>query len=149
MEFLSLQLEATSDVEIPVRSWEKVTLAADKVVGLLWDSGRVSLRIITPASMRALNKQFRGNDADTDVLSFPANENNGYLGDIALNWTAVCTQAKNNSSCPDCEAVALITHGLLHLAGYKHETDQEDSVMTNKTISLCNQAGFEVGSFGH
>lgn len=148
MDFLSLQLEATSDVDIPPQSWAKVTSAADKLVGLLWGTGKVSLRVVTATAIRGLNKQFRGHDAATDVLSFPAHGGDN-LGEIALNWAAVCIQAEANANTPDSEAVALVTHALLHLAGYTHGTDPAEAEMTIKTISLCKQAGYEVETFGH
>ncbi|HEU5459217.1 MAG TPA: rRNA maturation RNase YbeY, partial [Pyrinomonadaceae bacterium] len=69
-----------------------------------------------------LNQQFRGVDKATDVLSFPADEQDN-LGDVAISVETATRQAKENGLSFDNEVGQLILHGLLHLSGYDHETD--------------------------
>jgi probable rRNA maturation factor len=69
-----------------------------------------------------LNQQFRGVDKATDVLSFPADEPDN-LGDVAISVDTAAKQAKENDLQFDNEIAQLILHGLLHLSGYDHETD--------------------------
>lgn len=85
-------------------------------------AGGVTIAIVTDQRMRALNRQFRGVDASTDVLSFPAAEA-GTLGDIAIARGVAARQAKAAGHSRATEVRVLALHGLLHLAGYDHETD--------------------------
>jgi len=107
------------------------------------------LRLLDAAAIRALNRAYRGVDQATDVLSFPSGENKGFSGDIALNWEAVLSQAHANGNTPEAEAVALIAHGLLHLAGWDHQTDASARRMDIKTRELCSTVKIEVKCFGH
>jgi probable rRNA maturation factor len=82
--------------------------------------------------MRALNRRFRGFDRATDVLSFPAGngdvpddgEGTDYLGDIVISVDTARRQARRRGSTLPRELRVLALHGLLHLLGHDHETDQ-------------------------
>ena len=79
--------------------------------------------------MRELNQRFRGINRTTDVLSFPAGaaefeqHSDAYLGDIAISVERAETQAAEHRLGFEREMAQLILHGLLHLCGYDHETD--------------------------
>ncbi|HVW11927.1 MAG TPA: rRNA maturation RNase YbeY [Bryobacteraceae bacterium] len=74
------------------------------------------------AEIRTLNRRFRGKDAATDVLSFPSGERNP-LGDIAISLARARAQAKDCGHSTEDEICILLLHGLLHLLGMDHETD--------------------------
>jgi probable rRNA maturation factor len=74
------------------------------------------------AELRRLNRQFRGQDYPTDVLSFPA-AFPGSLGDLAISLARARSQARAFGHPPEDELRILMLHGLLHLLGYDHETD--------------------------
>jgi probable rRNA maturation factor len=84
------------------------------------------------AEMRRLNRDFRGKDYATDVLSFPAApdaapERNGgpaMLGDLAISALRARAQAREFGHSAEDEVRILMLHGLLHLMGMDHETDQ-------------------------
>lgn len=87
-----------------------------------------TLAFVSDRRMCALNKQFRGKDATTDVLSFPfeadefePDENN--LGDIVVSLEQAKKQAAENNLALELEIKQLILHGVLHLCGYDHESD--------------------------
>jgi len=82
----------------------------------------VTIAFVSDSKIRTLNKTFRGIDKPTDVLSFPAEETNE-LGDIAISVETAARQAKENGLTLTGEIAQLILHGLLHLSGYDHETD--------------------------
>ncbi|HEY5445794.1 MAG TPA: rRNA maturation RNase YbeY [Pyrinomonadaceae bacterium] len=82
----------------------------------------VTIAFVSDSKIRTLNKTFRGIDKPTDVLSFPAEEGNE-LGDIAISVETAARQAKENGLTLTGEIAQLILHGLLHLSGYDHETD--------------------------
>jgi probable rRNA maturation factor len=77
---------------------------------------------ITDSAMRDYNRRYRGFDKSTDVLSFRGDA--GYLGDILISSETAYNQAVKSSSLDFLTNVRrLILHGLLHLKGYDHETD--------------------------
>src|SRR5580658_5969815 len=81
-------------------------------------SGRqaVTCLITTDAELRRLNRQFRGKDYATDVLSFPPDE-------MAISLDRAVEQAKELNHSLDAELRILMLHGLLHLCGMDHEAD--------------------------
>jgi probable rRNA maturation factor len=71
--------------------------------------------------MQRFNSRFAGKNSPTDVLSFPADlEEEPYLGDILISSEAAHRRCKDS---PLRELKILALHGLLHLMGYDHETD--------------------------
>ena len=89
----------------------------------------VSIIFVSDTRIRRLNRQFRKKDYATDVLSFPnesepfENENQSQLGEIVISVQRAAAQAKENGLTLSNEIEQLILHGLLHLCGYDHETD--------------------------
>ncbi len=90
-----------------------------------------TLVLVGDERMRTLNRRFRGFDCGTDVLSFPAhngdfpneNEDTDYLGDIVISVDTARRQARRRGSTLPRELRVLALHGLLHLLGHDHETD--------------------------
>ena len=87
--------------------------------------GQVTVLLTTDEAIRKLNRQFRGKNKATDVLSFPAEGlgAEGMAGDLAISVTTALSQACEQGHSLSTEIKVLILHGLLHLAGYDHETD--------------------------
>ena len=104
--------------------------------------GDVCVALISDRRMRALNRQFRGKDHATDVLSFPSDER-GFLGDIVIAEGVAKRQAKEHGHSLKTEVRTLALHGLLHLLGYDHETD--DGRMARAEARLRRQAGLPQG----
>jgi probable rRNA maturation factor len=89
--------------------------------------GEVTVLLTTDAAIRRLNRRFRGKNKATDVLSFPA-ENPPHArektaGDLAISIPTALRQGTACGHSLTTEIKVLILHGLLHLAGYDHETD--------------------------
>lgn len=89
--------------------------------------------------MKQLNELFRGKNSTTDVLSFPhepdefdPDKNN--LGDIVISVEQAQKQATENGLTLEGEIKQLILHGLLHLCGYDHETDNGE--MNERELEL-------------
>ena len=96
---------------------------ADKALHAIGKSEpSATIAFVSDKRIRELNRQFRGIDKATDVLSFPAEEKLN-LGDIAVSVDTAAVQAKENGLTLEGEIAQLILHGLLHLCGYDHETD--------------------------
>lgn len=94
---------------------------AREAVGL---NGNVDVLLADDATLRRLNKTFRGKNKATDVLSFPAAENpDGYAGDLAISLDTAARQAAAFGHSLRDEVRILLLHGLLHLSGLDHEID--------------------------
>jgi probable rRNA maturation factor len=110
---------------IPTRQTLQRFLAEAQVAVRL--RGEVSVLVTTDRRIRQLNREFRGKNQATDVLSFPADEFirklEGIAGDLAIGIDTARKQARAQNHALTCELKVLILHGLLHLAGYDHETD--------------------------
>lgn len=78
------------------------------------------------AELRRLNREFRGKDYPTDVLSFPAGSDYAgrYLGDLAISVMRARMQAREFGHSTEDEVRLLMLHGVLHLAGMDHESDR-------------------------
>jgi probable rRNA maturation factor len=91
------------------------------------DAAEVGVLLCDDSTIRSLNREFRARDAATDVLSFPASfaqaDGPPYLGDIAISLETAARQAASSGSARDAEVKTLLLHGILHLAGFDHETD--------------------------
>ena len=112
--------------------------------------GELCVAVISDARMRALNRQFRGVDAVTDVLSFPSSDAArssaaavAFLGDIVIAEGTAKRQAKEHGHTLKVEIQTLALHGLLHLLGYDHETD--DGRMARAEARLRRKAGLPHG----
>jgi probable rRNA maturation factor len=83
--------------------------------------GAVTVRYVAEAEGRRLNRDFRGKDYATNVLSFPYGEGGALRGDIVICAPVVAREAKAQSKDVAAHHAHLLVHGLLHLAGYDHE----------------------------
>ena len=108
-------------VKIDTDAWVDFAAKALDAIGKSGSSATIAF--VSDKSIRSLNQQFRNIDKATDVLSFPADELEPELGDIAVSVETAARQAKENGLSFDNEIAQLILHGLLHLSGYDHETD--------------------------
>ena len=82
----------------------------------------VSVFLCGDGRMRRLNREYRGKDKATDVLSFPGEET--HLGDILISVPTARRQAEAAGHPVERELKTLLLHGVLHCLGYDHETDQ-------------------------
>jgi probable rRNA maturation factor len=106
--------------KIDTEAWSTFAGKALQAIGNAESSATIAF--VSDKNIRKLNQQFRNVDKATDVLSFPAKEETN-LGDIAISVETAAAQAKENGLTFDTEIAQLILHGLLHLSGYDHETD--------------------------
>jgi len=90
-------------------------------------TAEVGVLVCDDATIRSLNRQFRGKDRPTDVLSFPLDnpqpEGSRYLGDVAISLETAARQAAEAGTSVATELKTLVLHGMVHLCGYDHETD--------------------------
>ncbi|HYN25153.1 MAG TPA: rRNA maturation RNase YbeY, partial [Pyrinomonadaceae bacterium] len=104
-----------------------------------------TIAFVSDRQIKTLNKRFRGLGNPTDVLSFPAGNyqfaetSQPSLGDVAISVERAESQALENGLAFEKEIAQLILHGLLHLCGYDHETD--DGEMNRLERLLRGQLG--------
>jgi probable rRNA maturation factor len=115
---------------------------ARKAAGL---RGQVNVVLTSSRDIRALNRRFRGKDKPTDVLSFPPLPvvADAFSGDIVISADIACRNARLYRHAPAQELKILILHGMLHLAGYDHESDGGE--MARKEERLRRELGLSNG----
>jgi probable rRNA maturation factor len=102
----------------------------------------VTILLTGDAKLRALNSAFRGKDATTNVLSFPAVETDpSSLGDIALAYGLVKREARAQRKDFAAHAAHLALHGTLHLLGYDHEKAKDARIMESLETGLLADLG--------
>jgi probable rRNA maturation factor len=107
--------------------------------------GSVSVMLAGDEEIRRLNREFRGKDKATDVLSFPAGDmgRSRAAGDLAISVETAAREAARRGHSLDLELRVLLLHGVLHLSGYDHETDSGE--MARKENMLRKKLGLEHG----
>jgi probable rRNA maturation factor len=104
--------------------------------------GSVSLLLTDDAELRQLNKDFRGIDKATDVLSFPALEmDRPLLGDIAVGYGVCARDAATQAKTLPDHLTHLLIHGYLHLLGHDHMQPDEAAIMESLEISALASLG--------
>jgi probable rRNA maturation factor len=105
----------------------------------------VTVAFVSDRRMRELNRLWRGKRGTTDVLSFPAGQDEfekaegERLGDVVISLEQAARQAAEHGLEFEAEVAQLILHGVLHLCGYDHETDQGE--MNRLELSLRRRLG--------
>ena len=104
--------------------------------------GPVSILLTDDETVAGLNQQFRGKTGPTNVLSFPAGPNpEGQLGDIALAHGVCAREAAQQGKTLTAHLQHLVAHGVLHLVGYDHITDEEAAVMEDQERRILAALG--------
>ena len=108
----------------------------------------VSLRFTNIRNMKKLNYSFSGSNKETNVLSFlpdpnETDENNNSVGDIAICVDVLKKEAKEQNKDFLDHLLHLFVHGILHLLGYKHDSDREASKMEQIEKSILSKLGIE------
>jgi probable rRNA maturation factor len=148
MNWSPQQRQAAPSIDIQISSplWaaepaaeETVRAAIAAAAALVPTEGEVSVLLADDASLREVNRNFRGLDTPTNVLSFPAAHAGGTLiGDIAIAYETLHREAQAERK-PFLHHLAHLTvHGFLHLMGYDHQTDsQADSMERLERAALA------------
>jgi probable rRNA maturation factor len=82
-----------------------------------------SCLVTSDAALQAWNRQYRKKDYPTDVLSFPSGNRDDGIGELAISFNRAREQALENGHTPAEEIRILMLHGVLHLIGLDHESD--------------------------
>ena len=135
---------------------EAAAVAALEGEGVDPDTAGISVSFVDKDEIRQLNKQFRGVDKVTDVLSFPMFESGCIPGpdeiaedeELALGDVVICEevceeQAKEYGHSMEREIIYLFTHSVFHLLGYDHDTEEDKADMRAREEEVMSLLGLE------
>jgi probable rRNA maturation factor len=147
---MTRRARSTVKIDILIRSdhWQH-TRAASAIVRhavmraattLSTSPAELAVVLTDNSTIRRLNRDWRGIDTATNVLSFPAkNSCGGHLGDIALAYETIAREARRERKPFAHHLAHLAVHGFLHLVGYNHEDEQEALVMEDAERAILGQ----------
>ena len=147
-------MNALFDMTVTSASWEPddrwqalVARAVDACAGeagAKWPGREISVLLCDDAEIRTLNRQWRGFDKATNVLSFPTPgpaHAHVPLGDIAIAFETVDREARADGKTIEDHVMHLVIHGVLHLLGYDHESDGDAEDMEEKERRILKSLG--------
>lgn len=146
---LQNKIEVSKELESLIAKVINAALLAENVSGDV----EVSIVLVDDEYIQNLNKNYRSIDAPTDVLSFAMRESvdesdiifecdeEELLGDVVISLERARSQAEEYGHSIEREVGFLVTHGILHLLGYDHETESERAVMRNKEEKILESIG--------
>ena len=116
-----------------LRSWARAALSR---------SARLTVRFVDDREGRALNRDFRGKNRPTNVLTFVMRRKPRLEGDLALCAPVVAREARAQRKSAAAHYAHLVVHGVLHLQGYDHETAGEARDMERRETRIVKRLGF-------
>ena len=133
-------------VNIENAAWKKYKIDFEKIantaVSAVYKNSEVSITLVDDKKIHELNKQYRGMDKPTNVLSFELGDD-VLLGDIFISLDTVKREAKDAGISVEEHTAHMIVHGMLHLQGYDHLNDKEAKVMEVKEIKILKTLGYK------
>ena len=136
---------AAADASLPSqRQLSDWALAAWQEEGVR--DAEVVVRVTDEAESRRLNHEFRGRDNATNVLSFPFDPvpeiDLNHVGDLVICAPVVVREAVEQGKQADAHWAHMVVHGMLHLQGYDHETDEQAAEMETLETQVLTGLGY-------
>ena len=133
-------------VDIHDGRWKKYNIdfqkIADAVVGKKYKDAEVSIILTDDDEIHDINKRYRNVDKPTNVLSFELGDD-VLLGDIFISFDTVLREATDEKISFNDHAAHMVVHGMFHLLGYDHITDDEATVMEMKETNVLKKLGIK------
>lgn len=104
--------------------------------------GQVTIRLVDADEGRALNNDYRGKDYATNVLSFPYDTEPVVTGDLVICPAVVAREAAEQNKPLAAHYAHLTVHGMLHLQGWDHETDEDAQAMEDEEREILAALGY-------
>lgn len=108
----------------------------------LTGGGTVTIRLVDAEEGQALNRDYRGKDYATNVLSFPYETEPRVMGDLVMCPSVVQREATEQNKPLDAHYAHLTVHGMLHLQDWDHEDDDEAQAMENTEKDILARLGY-------
>ena len=125
--------ETRAPTRVKLRRWARAALERDCAV---------TLRIVGAAEARRLNRDFRGRDYATNVLTFIYGHEPRTEGDIALCAPVVAREAREQGKTAEAHWAHLVVHGMLHLQGHDHENAADAAAMEALEARIVMELGY-------
>ena len=129
--------------EETLRRWISVVLCSQK---LQQPYPEIALRIVDECESAKINKQYRGADSATNVLSFPcfavAPEPIPILGDIIMCAPVITREASEQGKYLEAHWAHILVHGILHLLGYDHESPEQACRMESLETQILKKLNY-------
>ena len=126
--------------EVDFEQWAKAALVDQA-------DAQLAIRIVDEAESQNLNREYRGKDQPTNVLSFPMQLPDELelpmLGDLVICAPVVAREAEQQAKSLQAHRAHMVIHGVLHLQGYDHLVEEEADAMEALEIKLLQQLGFD------
>lgn len=139
---ITVDVQISDGLEVDLSS---VRWAAERVLSKFdLPDAEMSVWITDDATIRQLNRKWRGKDRSTDVLSFSQREGNDavsgveHLGDVVISLETAVAQAPDQGHDAATEVRELLVHGICHLLGYDHETPEDADEMAEVATELLD-----------
>lgn len=116
-----------------MRSWAKAALQTD---------AQVTIRLVGASEGRTLNREYRGKDYATNVLTFSYPDIELLTGDVVLCAPVIAKEAHAQGKAIDAHYAHLVVHGMLHLQGYDHENNADAGVMEALEAEIVVRLGY-------
>lgn len=120
------------DLDLYSKKIKKITKKISKLLKIKEDLF-FEISILNNNEIKQINKQYRKKNSPTDVISFSFNDNGNYrtmlIGEIFISYDKVISQSTEYGHSMEREYLFLITHGLLHLLGYDHISNDDEKIM--------------------
>ena len=133
-------------VNIENKAWKNYKIdfvkIANAAVSAVYKDSEVSITLVDDKKIHKLNKQYRGMDKPTNVLSFELGDD-VLLGDIFISLDTVKREAKEAGLSVAEHTAHMIVHGMLHLQGYDHLNDKEAKIMEGKEVKILKTLGYK------
>jgi probable rRNA maturation factor len=104
--------------------------------------GEIAIRLVDPDEGQALNKEYRGKDYATNVLSFPYDTEPVVMGDLVICPSVVAREAAEQNKPLAAHYAHMTVHGMLHLQGWDHENDDDAEAMEQEETEILAALGY-------
>jgi probable rRNA maturation factor len=124
---------------------EGLPLRADFVCwarAALVGGGEITIRLVDADEGQELNKEYRGKDYATNVLSFPYDTEPVVMGDLVICPSVVAREAVEQNKALEAHYAHLTVHGMLHLQGWDHDNDDDAEAMENEEKEILAALGY-------
>ncbi|USH01791.1 rRNA maturation RNase YbeY [Grimontia kaedaensis] len=143
--FVDLQIATQNTESLPTE--QQFQHWFEQAVKSFQEQAEVTIRLVDEFESQSLNRDYRGKDKPTNVLSFPFEAPPGVeldlLGDLIICRQVVEKEAEEQNKDLLAHWAHMVVHGSLHLLGYDHIDDEEAEEMESLEISIMNALGFD------
>ncbi len=108
----------------------------------LTGGGVIAIRLVDADEGQALNRDYRGKDYATNVLSFPYETTPRVMGDLVICPSIVAREAAEQNKAPNAHYAHLTVHGMLHLQGWDHDNDDDAQAMEDEERTILAALGY-------